>query len=345
MAPIDLGEIETGRCLVVAEIAQAHDGSLGNAHAYIDAVAGTGASAIKFQTHIAEAESLPTEPWRVKFSPQDETRYEYWKRMEFTEAEWHGLAEHARQVGLHFLSTPFSIEAVELLERVGVAAWKIGSGDANNFPLIRRVASYGLPVLLSSGMSSWSDLDKAVAEVRAQKAPLGVFQCTTSYPCPPEKVGLNVIGEISRRYACVAGLSDHSGTIFPSIAATALGARMVEVHVVFSRDCFGPDTPASITIQELKSLVDGIRFVESALGSPVSKDHLAQELEEVRRIFGRSLVARCDLREGHTVAASDLALKKPGGGLPPEMFDFVVGKRLTRPVSKDVPLTNDMFET
>lgn len=120
---------------------------------------------------------------------------------------------------------------------------------------------------------------------------------------------------------------------------------MVEVHVVFSRDCFGPDTPASITIQELKSLVDGIRFVESAMGSPVSKDHLAQELEEVRRIFGRSLVARCDLREGHTVAASDLALKKPGGGLPPEMFDFVVGKRLTRPVSKDVPLTNDMFET
>ena len=199
-------------------------------------------------------------------------------------------------------------------------------------------------MLLSSGMSSWTDLDRAVKEVRSRRVPIGIFQCTTSYPCPPDKVGLNVIGEIRDRYRCVAGLSDHSGTIFPSLAAAALGAKMFEVHVVFSKDCFGPDTPASITIEELKSLVDGVRFIESSLQAPVSKDEMAEELAELRRIFGRSLVAATDLKEGHTITADDLVLKKPGGGLPPEMFDVVVGRTLNRPISKDVPLTEEMLE-
>ena len=116
-------------CYIVAEMAQAHDGSLGTAHAYIDAIAKAGADAIKFQTHIAAAESTPSEPWRVKFSPQDATRYDYWKRMEFTEKQWHGLKKHADERGLKFLSSPFSVEAVELLTRVGVAAWKVASGE------------------------------------------------------------------------------------------------------------------------------------------------------------------------------------------------------------------------
>src|SRR2546427_6005943 len=116
-------EDQPGRCLVIAEVAQNHDGSLGAAHAYIDAVARAGADAVKFQTHIAAAESTAGEPWRVKFSRQDATRYDYWKRMEFTEEQWHGLKKHAEERGLLFLSSPFSVEAVELLERVGVPAW------------------------------------------------------------------------------------------------------------------------------------------------------------------------------------------------------------------------------
>src|SRR6266540_6446215 len=119
-------------CLVIAEVAQAHDGSLGMAHAFIDAVAKTGADAVKFQTHIAAAESTPAEPWRVKFSPQDATRYDYWRRMEFTEAQWHGLKMHAEEQSLKFLSSPFSMEAVELLARVGVSAWKVASGEVSN---------------------------------------------------------------------------------------------------------------------------------------------------------------------------------------------------------------------
>ena len=131
--------------LIIAEVAQAHDGSLGAAHAYIDAAARAGADAVKFQTHIAAAESSPAEPWRVKFSLQDATRYDYWRRMEFTEEQWAGLRMHADERGLQFLSSPFSVEAAQLLRRVGVSAWKIASGEVNNVPLFDFMLSTGLP--------------------------------------------------------------------------------------------------------------------------------------------------------------------------------------------------------
>src|SRR5688500_1354690 len=141
-------------CLIIGEVAQAHDGSLGMAHAFIDAIAAAGADAVKFQTHIAAAESTLQEPWRVKFSRQDTTRHAYWKRMEFTEEQWVGLREHAHDRGLEFLSSPFSSEAVSLLARVGVAAWKIASGEVSNLALLEQIAATRLPVFLSSGMSS-----------------------------------------------------------------------------------------------------------------------------------------------------------------------------------------------
>src|SRR4030095_1630017 len=153
---------ENPKCLIIGEVAQAHDGSLGMAHAYIDAVANAGADAVKFQTHIAAAESTPGEPWRVKFSRQDTTRYDYWKRMEFSEEQWRGLADHANGRGLLFLSSGFSPEAVDLLERVGVPAWKVGSGEVSNPPLLAKMARTGKPVILSSGLSDWDELDAAV---------------------------------------------------------------------------------------------------------------------------------------------------------------------------------------
>src|SRR5258706_2048327 len=144
---------DTSGCLIIAEVAQAHDGSLGLAHAFIDAIAAAGADAVKFQTHIAAAESTPAEPFRVKFSKQDASRYEYWKRMEFTEDQWRGLAEHARERGILFVSSPFSIEAVDLLERVGMPMWKIPSGETSNAMLLDRILDTGAPVLLSTWMS------------------------------------------------------------------------------------------------------------------------------------------------------------------------------------------------
>jgi N,N'-diacetyllegionaminate synthase len=332
---LSIGErlIGTGHpCLVIAEVAQGHDGSLGTAHAYIEAVAKSGADAIKFQTHIAAAESTPEEPFRIQFSPQDRTRYDYWKRMEFSEAQWQGLAEHAADRGLVFLSTPFSLDAVSLLDRIGVPAWKVGSGEVTNYPLIDRIARTKKPILFSTGMSSWDELDTATKWATINNAPIAVLQCTTAYPCPPERTGLNLLAEFRERYGCPVGISDHSGQIYAGLAAATLGANVIEVHVVFSRDCFGPDVAASVTITELKQLVDGVRFIEKAIANPVSKDAVASELTAVRSIFGKSLVAARDLAPGHLLVEADLALKKPGTGIPASRLSEILGRRVEREV-------------
>lgn len=326
-------EIGAGRpCLVVAEVAQAHDGSLGAAHAYIDAAAKAGADAVKFQTHIAQAESTPGEQFRVKFSRQDASRYEYWKRMEFTEAQWHGLKAHCDEAKVLFLSSPFSLEAVALLERVGVPAWKVGAGEVSNLPMLEMMAKTGTPVILSSGMSPLSELDRAVEAVQRRCA---VLQCTTSYPCPPEKLGLNVIGELRARYGLPTGLSDHSGTIHAGLAAVTVGCDLLELHVVFSRECFGPDTSSSVTTRELRTLVEGIRFIEKAKSNPVDKDQAAESMGELRRLFGKSVVAARALPQGHVLTAADLAFKKPGTGIPAARAGELVGKRLVRALGAD----------
>lgn len=335
--------LSPGRCLVIAEVAQTHDGSLGLAHAFIDAIAGSGADAVKFQTHIAAAESSPDEPWRVHFSPQDATRFDYWKRMEFSEEQWHGLAEHARQAGLAFLSSPFSQEAAELLERVGVAAWKIPSGEVGNPLLLRRLARTGLPLLLSSGLSPWEELDRAVELVHECGAPLAVLQCTSAYPCPPEKIGLNLLEELRERYACPVGLSDHSGTIFPGLAAAALGAEVLEVHVTLSREMFGPDVPASVTSEELAILVRGVRDITTMLAHPVDKDAQARDMQPLRDIFCKSVAAARDLEAGSVLREEDLILRKPGTGIPARYLHSLLGRRLSRPVLGGVLLQNEDF--
>ena len=242
-------------CTIIAEVSQAHDGSLGMAHAFIDAAAAAGADAVKFQTHIAHAESTPAEPWRASFSSQDATRLDYWRRMEFRPEQWQGLREHAARRGLLFLSSPFSLEAVELLERLGVAGWKIASGEINHFALLDATAATGRPVMLSTGMSPLAEVDAAVERVRSHGVPLAVLQCTSLYPCPPELVGLNLIPEFRARYGCAVGLSDHSATIYPGLAAAALGIEVLEVHITLSREMFGPDVVASVTTAELRQLV------------------------------------------------------------------------------------------
>ncbi|HYI94030.1 MAG TPA: N-acetylneuraminate synthase family protein [Bryobacteraceae bacterium] len=331
-------------CRIIAEVAQNHDGSLGAAHAYVDAVAKTGADCIKFQTHIASAESTPGEPWRVRFSRQDESRYDYWKRIEFTPSQWMELGAHARERGLLFLSSPFSMEAVELLERVGVAAWKVGAGEITNLPMIDRMAQTGLPVVLSSGLSSWELLDAAVETVMARRAPVVVLQCTTAYPCPPEKLGLNVLRELRARYDCPVGLSDHSGGIYAGLAAATLGASCLEVHVTFSRECFGPDVPASVTTTELADLVRGVNFVTRAMSNPVDKNAMAEDLAELRLVFGKSIVTARDLPAGHSLTTNDLTLKKPGTGLPPARLGDLVSRRLKRAVTANTLLSEEHLE-
>lgn len=334
-----LAALGSGRCLVIGEVALSHDGSLGLAHAFVDAIADAGADAVKFQTHIAEAESTPAEPFRVAFSKQDKSRYDYWVRMAFTEDEWRGLAEHCRQRGVLFISSPFSLEAVELLERVGQPLWKIASGEVANARLLDRVLDTRAPVLLSTGMSPLAETDAAVARVKARGVPVGVLQCTTAYPCPPERVGLNLIPFYRERYGCWVGLSDHSATIYPGLAGVATGMDVLELHVALSRQMFGPDVVASVTTAELTDLMTGIRYIERMRANPLDKDESARETAPLRRLFTRSLVVRQALPSGTVIQREQLAIKKPGTGLPPERLEDVVGKRLLRSVDADHVLT------
>jgi N,N'-diacetyllegionaminate synthase len=339
-----LSGLGTGRCLLIGEVALTHDGSLGLAHAFVDAIAAAGADAVKFQTHIAAAESTPAEPFRVKFSRQDASRYDYWTRMEFTEDQWRGLAEHCRERNVLFISSPFSIEAVDLLERVGQPLWKIASGETSNAQLLDRVLDTGNPVLLSTGMSPLDEIDAAVARVKGRERRVGVFQCTTAYPCPPEKVGLNLVPFYRERYGCWAGLSDHSGTIYAGLAGAALGLDLLEVHVALSREMFGPDVIASVTTSELRQLVDGVRFIERMRAHPLDKDESARETAPLRRLFTRSLVAGQALAAGTVLSREHVRIKKPGTGLPPERLDDIIGKRLSRAVSADQVLSADDIE-
>jgi len=317
---------------IIAEIGQAHDGSLGILHSYIDAVAKTGVDTVKFQTHIAEAESSQSEPFRVNFSYEDKTRYDYWRRMEFSVDQWIGIKKHCEEVGLKFLSSPFSLAAVDLLEDIGVNRYKIGSGEVTNLLILERLAQTGKPVLISSGMSSFEEIEKAVSIFGHDQ--VSIMECTTQYPTVPENIGLNVISEFRQRFNLPIGFSDHSGEIFPSLAAVALGADIIEIHVVFNKQMFGPDVVASLTVGQLEELVRGIRFLEISLAHPKDKNDLAA-FDQLKNIFEKSLAVNKDLSHGHVLRFEDLETKKPANmGVNARDYKSLLGKKLTRPLEK-----------
>jgi N-acetylneuraminate synthase len=320
--------------LIIAEIAQAHDGSLGTAHAYLDALKDIGIDAVKFQTHIAHAESSIHEPFRVKFSRQDSTRFEYWKRMEFTLSQWKELKNHAEENGMEFISSPFSNHAVEWLEEIGVKRYKIGSGEVSNWLMLEKIAKTGKPIILSSGMSSWDEMDATISFLRKFGNPLSILQCTTAYPTNPEQWGLNVIQELKSRYSLPVGFSDHSGGIIACLAAATLGAEIFEFHVVFDKRQFGPDTKASITIDQSRELVQGIRQIKTALNHPINKAEI-ESFAELKQIFEKSLAINKNLKRGTIIEIDFLETKKPKGfGIPAKEFEKVIGKKLNKDLNQ-----------
>ena len=319
-----------GRTFVIAEIAQAHDGSVGILHSLLEAVAAIGVDAVKFQVHIADAESSPLEPFRVRFSSVDATRFDYWKRMELSVAQWKELKARCDVLGVEFLATPFSNAAVDLLETLGVQRYKIGSGDAANPLLLEKITRTGKEVILSTGLGVLDELDIAVEMFRQHQLPYALLQCTTRYPTSASDVGLAWLARFRERYGCPVGLSDHSGTIFPGLGAVALGAVAVEAHVTFDRRMFGPDAGASLTVDEFAQLVKGIRFLEQARGDGPDKV-LDEAKGELRRMFGKSLAVNRDLPAGHVLQFDDLEGKKPSdGGISVGEMPQVIGRVLAR---------------
>lgn len=311
---------------LIAEVGQAHEGSLGIAHSYIDALAGTGIDAVKFQTHIAEAESSTFEKFRINFSYEDASRYDYWKRMQFTTSQWLGLKEHCESNGLEFISSPFSNAAVALLEEINVKRYKIGSGEINNYLLLKRIADTGKPIILSSGMSSFDELDNALAFLKSFNNELTLLQCTTAYPTLPEQWGLNAIQAFKDRYKLPIGFSDHSGDVSACLAAAALGAEVLEFHVVFDKRMFGPDTRSSLTIDQVNMLANGVRSIRKSLECPVDKNENSK-FDELKRMFGKSLCVNQAVRKGEIFEFHMLEAKKPAElGIAANDYQKILGK-------------------
>lgn len=314
---------------IIGEIAQAHEGSLGIAHSYIDALAACGVDAVKFQTHIAEAESSSHESFRVKFSYEDETRFDYWKRMEFTLEQWKGLKKHCDEVGVEFISSPFSCAAVDLLEEVGVQRYKIGSGEMTNYLMLAKIAKTRKPIILSSGMSDYKELEDCIQFLQPFGNELSLLQCTTAYPTLPEQWGLKEIPILKEKYGIPIGYSDHSSDITACIAATALGAEILEFHAVFDKNMFGPDAKASLTINEISELVKSVRKLNVSLKSNCGKSDVSS-YKELKTLFGKSLAVNKNLDIGHEITFEDLESKKPGNmGIAARDFSLVIGKKLT----------------
>lgn len=332
------------KTLIIAEIAQAHDGSLGLAHSYIDALADTGVDAVKFQTHIASAESSEFEPFRVKFSYEDDTRYDYWKRMEFTEAQWVGLKEHCEQKGMEFISSPFSNAAVDLLERLQVKRYKVGSGEVNNYVLLEKIARTGKPVIISSGMSSYEEIENAIHFFLPYGNHVSLLQCTTAYPTKAGEWELKLIPELKTRFNVPVGLSDHSAMVHPSIAAVTLGAEILEFHAVFKRNMFGPDAKASLEIDEIANLVKAVRDLETDFS--VQHDKIVDErLQGLKSIFEKSLSVNKDLRKGDILTFDDLETKKPKGyGINAAEYKNIIGRRLNKNLKTNSFLTYNDIE-
>jgi N,N'-diacetyllegionaminate synthase len=319
---------------IIAEVGSVHDGSIGNALRLIDAASECGANVVKFQTHIPEAESLVDAPSPAYFN--DEPRFDYFKRTSFSLNEWRRISKHCDDVGIGFLSSPFSLEAVDILEAVDVSLYKIPSGEVTNSPLLERISKTGKPTYLSSGMSSWSELDQAVSILRSG-GPLTVMQCTSAYPCAPKSVGLNIISEMHNRYGLDVGFSDHTLGFAASIGAVVLGANVVEKHFTFSKLMYGSDAKHSMEPVEFKRYCQEVSEAFIMREYNVDKDDLSP-FSSMKDIFEKSIVLSRPLKNGAVLTFEDLSFKKPGDGIKAARYLDVIG----RIVSKDLPKDNKL---
>ena len=325
---------------LIAEVGLSHNGNMTLAHSYIESAARSGATAIKFQTHYAAEESSRYDKFRVrnKFIKYS-TRYDYWKNTEFTPQQWSELKKHADEKNIIFFSTPFSIKAVNILSKIGVNIWKIASGELTNHPLIERIADLKQPIILSTGMSDYNEIDSTIDLIKKKHKNYSLAQCTSLYPCPPEKLGLNLINDLKSKYNCSVGFSDHSGNALTPILAKAYGADFIEVHVVYDKSFIGFDTKSSITFDELSEISENIRYTEKILKNKVDKLKISKQLTQNKFLFQKSVYSKKNLRKNHKIKFSDLLFMKPAKGILAKDYKTIIGKKLTKAVSKNSPIT------
>jgi N-acetylneuraminate synthase len=326
--------------LVIAEVGINHEGEYAKAIALVDAAAAAGAECIKFQSHIAGAEMIPTDIKPGKIS--EERLWDIIQRCELTEEEESRIKTYAEKKGLLYLCTPFSREAADRLERIGVSAFKIGSGECNNLPLLDHIARKGKPVILSTGMNDLASIHKSIRVFKKHDVPFMLMHCVSIYPAPYEKLRLNAIVQMRKEFKVPIGLSDHSLGIYTCLGAVALGASALEKHFTISRAWPGPDNPFSIEPAELKDLVVGSRAVWQALRG---EKEIQKEERPVIEFAYASVVSIRDIKKGEILSRDNIWVKRPGTGeILVDRFDEVLGKKAKVDISNDRQLTWDMID-
>lgn len=320
---------------IITEIGMNHDGVFNDALKLTKAAKGSEVNAVKFQMHIAEEETLKNAPPPPYF--KSESRFDFFKRTAFSENQWRNLKNYCHKLGLDFIVSPFSIKAAETLKKIKVDAYKIASGEVTNHPLLEYIAKTKIPVLMSSGMSDWQEIDNAIKILKNNL--LVLFQCSSEYPCAPESVGLNVIEDMRKKYPnLIIGFSDHTLDNFSAIAVFMKGAKVFEKHFTLSKNAYGPDAKFSLEPKEMKKFVEGIEFIDKALKYKVNKNDLTK-YKEMKSIFEKSIVATKDLKKGEMLRLIDLNFKKPGNGIKANKYKNLIGKKLIKNKLKDEKIT------
>jgi N-acetylneuraminate synthase len=326
------------------ELGQSHDGSLGYVLAMIDALGKRGIRLIKFQMHLPEYESTRLESFRVPIVGSDKSRYEYWERTGFKITEWETIKAKCDSKDIEFLCTPLSVQAVDALERLEVRRYKVGSGDLTNTQLLEAVSETQKPIILSTGMAYWHEIDSALEIIDPSITTL--LQCTSSYPSNPTDAGLNVMVEMQKKFPlCRIGFSDHSGNSYVAMLAFALGAKFVEQHVVFSKEQHGPDTSSSVDLDDVSRINEFLTIYSSYQNRSVDKDEVAKSLENIRKLFGRGISPIHKIKKNQVIEERHLTFKKPLGEFQWQDRDKIIGKIAVRDLTPDYHITsNDIAE-
>lgn len=319
--------------LVIVEVGINHEGSLEKAIQMVDAAAQAGAEVVKFQCHITEKEMVPTD-----MTPGEISKEKLWdiiKRCELSEADEREVQRHCSARGVMYLSTPFSREAADRLHSMGVPAFKIGSGECNNLPLLDHIARLGRPIILSTGMNDLASVRRSVDTIQRHNVPLALLHCTSMYPTPYEKVRLGAIGDLQREFPGLpVGLSDHSIGIWTCLGAVSLGASLLEKHFTISRSWPGPDTGISIEPQELGEMITGSRAIWQARGG--SKTILPEEQPVIDFAYA-TVVTTTPIKAGDTFTRHNTWVKRPGTGeILANSYEAVLGLRALRDIPADV---------
>ncbi len=333
-------------CFIIAEAGVNHNGDVALAKKLIGAAVEAGANAVKFQTFKTEnVVTLTAEKaeYQKTTTGATESQYEMIKKLELSEDDFWDLSEYAREVGIIFLSTPFDGESADLLDQIGVPAFKIPSGEITNFPLLKKIAQKSKPIILSTGMATLGEVEGALNDLKKYGAEeIILLHCTTSYPAPVKSVNLHAMETLRCAFQVPIGYSDHTEGITIPVAAAAMGACVIEKHFTLDRTLPGPDHRASLEPQELAAMVKAVRDVELARGNGIKSP--TEEEKAIKRVARRSIVAKRDICVGDVLAEGDLAIKRPGTGVEPRYFDSVMRKKARVPIRRDQVIQWDMIE-